>query len=89
MNFFDNHGIITLIFLAVFPRLTLLIASFATGGVFWWLGWFFAPHFLVAILSLSYWDTNPVLVVIAWIMAFTGTSGESSVVNSRVSNSRR
>lgn len=78
MDFFTNHTIITLIFLALFPRLTLLIASFATGGLLWWLGWVFAPHILVAILALPYWDTNPVLVIGAWIIALGGTSGEAS-----------
>ena len=80
MDFFTNYGWISLIFLAIFPRLTLLFASFASGGVLWWLGWFFAPHILVAILSLSYWDTDPVLVVIAWIIALGGTSVETHIL---------
>ena len=80
MNFFEQHGILTLLCLAFFPRLTLLIASFATGGLLWWLGWFFAPHVLVAFLSLPYWDSNPVLVVIAWLIAFSGTGTEAAVV---------
>jgi hypothetical protein len=83
MDFFDQHGVITLICLAIFPRLTLLIASFATGGVLWWLGWIFTPHLLVAILSLAYWHTNPVLVVFAWIIALGGTSAESKVATRR------
>lgn len=86
MNFFDQHGEITLIYLALFPRLTLLLGSFATGGVLWWLGWVFAPHLLVAILSLPYWDSNPVLVVIAWLMALSGTSAESRSVRRRKRN---
>ena len=76
MDFFTNHSPIILICLAIFPRLTLLLASFATGGVLWWLGWFFAPHVLVAILSLSYWDTNPWLVAFAYMFAISGTSTE-------------
>lgn len=83
MNFFDQHDVVTLICLATFPRLTLLIASFATGGVLWWLGWIFAPHLLVAILSLPYWDTNPVLVIVAWIVAFSGTGTETAIVRAR------
>ncbi len=79
MNFFDQHGVFVLICLAFFPRLTLLIASFATGGLFWWIGWIFCPHLLVAILSLPYWHSNPVLVIVAWIMALGGTSGEAKV----------
>lgn len=81
MDFFAQHGVITLICLAIFPRLTLLIASFATGGLLWWLGWIFTPHLLVAILALPYWHTNPVLVVFAWIIALGGTSAESNAVS--------
>lgn len=80
-DFFANHGVLVLICLAIFPRLTLLLASFATGGVLWWLGWIFAPHLLVAFLSLPYWHNNPVLVIIAWILALGGTSGEKKIVS--------
>lgn len=83
MDFFEHHGVITLIFLAIFPRLTLLIASFATGGLLWWLGWIFAPHLLVAFLSIPYWETNPVLVIFAWLIALGGTSAESRAVRRR------
>ena len=83
MDFFDNHGLITLFGLAIFPRLTLLLGSFATGGVVWWLGFFIAPPFLVAVLSIPYWDSNPILVTIAWIMAFTGTGCESHLASAR------
>lgn len=86
MNFFDNHGILVLFGLAIFPRLTLLLASFSTGGIFWWLGWLFTPHLLVAILSLPYWNSNPVLVIIAWLCAIAGTGGEGSYVNNRYSH---
>ena len=82
MDFFDNHGVLTLICLAFFPRLTLLLASFATGGLLWWLGWIVAPHILVAILAIPYWDTNPVLVITAWILAIGGTSTETRVASS-------
>jgi hypothetical protein len=82
MNFFEHHGVIVLICLTLFPRLTLLIASFATGGALWWLGWLFAPHILVAILALQYWDTNPVLVIVAWIVALGGTSAEGGTAAS-------
>lgn len=85
MNYFDEHGVIALFGLAIFPRITLLVASFATGGFFWWLGWLFTPHLLVAILSLPYWSSNPVLVVCAWIMAFVGTGGEGGYARERSS----
>jgi hypothetical protein len=73
MDFFAHHGIIFLLLLVVFPRLTLLFSSVASGGLLWWLGWVFTPHLLVAFLALPYWDTNPVLVFIAWVVALSGT----------------
>ena len=81
MDFFNEHGVWTLIFLAMFPRLTLLFASFASGGWLWWLGWVLTPHLLVAILALPYFDSNPVLVIVAWCIAGCGTWGESSSIN--------
>jgi hypothetical protein len=68
-QFLTHHGIFVLICLALFPRLTLLIASFVTGGWLWWPGLVFTPRLLVAFLALPYWHTNPVLVVIAWSLA--------------------
>lgn len=82
-DFFDQHSTVVLICLALFPRLTLLLASFATGGVLWWLGWVFTPHFLVAILATAggYWEHNPVLVVVAWLLALGGTGAETQTAN--------
>jgi len=77
MDFFDDHGVLALILLAVFPRLTLLFGSFVFGGWLWWIGWIFAPHLLVAILSIPYWDSNPVLCVTAWVIALCGSSSEA------------
>jgi len=79
MDFFANHSVLVLVCLMIFPRLTLLLAGFATGGCLWWLGWVFTPYLLVAFLSLPYYDTNPCLVIGAWILAFSGTYGESRV----------
>ncbi len=76
-----DHGIFFLIGLALFPRITLLFFASTPFGFLAWLGWLFAPHLLVAILSLSYWDTHPVLVVIAWLFALGGTGGEAKVAS--------
>lgn len=87
MDYFVEHGIFLLIFLSLFPRLTLLFGiifgTFISGGFLWWLGWVLTPHLLVAILALPYFDTNPVLVVIAWIIAFSGTGVEYKTANSK------
>ncbi len=80
LEFFQAHAhpLLLLFGLAVFPRITLLFV----GGPFaalHWLGWVFAPHLLVAILATThYWDTNPLLCVVAWFIAFAGTGGEGA-----------
>lgn len=81
VDFFEAHTlpVLLLLGLAVFPRITLLFVG-GPFGVLHWLGWLVAPHLLVAILATTrYWDTNPVLCVIAWFIAFAGTGGESRV----------
>ena len=83
-DFWNHHGIFFLIAIATFPRLTLLFSSVAFGGLFWWVGFFFAPRILVATLAtLAYWNENPILVVISWLVAFGGESSEKMVVINR------
>lgn len=80
-NFWDHHGLLFLFFITTFPRLTLLLSDVAFGGLFWWLGWLFVPRILVAVLAtLAYWQQNPVLVVVSWIIALGGESSEKTVV---------
>ena len=80
-DFWNFHGFFFLFFITLFPRLTLLFSSVATGGLLWWLGWLLAPRLLVAVLAtLAYWNQNPVLVVIAWLVAFGGESSEKFAV---------
>ena len=86
MNFWDVHGVFFLIFITIFPRLTLLISSVPFGGLFWWLGFFFTPRLLVAILAtMAYWTTNPVLVVMSWIVCLFGEFAEKSTVSKKLS----
>lgn len=80
-NFWNYHGVLFLIFITLFPRLTLLLSSVPTGGVLWWLSWLFIPRLLVAVLAtLNYWYQNPFLVVISWLVAFGGESSEKYAV---------
>ena len=84
MNFWDVHGLLFVVFMFAFPRLTLLFSSVATGGLLWWLGFIFAPRLLVAILATTYyWQTNPILVVCTWIWALSGETAEKVVVKKR------
>ena len=84
-DFWQERGAFFLIFGTIFPRLTLLFSSVAFGGLFWWLGFIFAPRILVAVLAtMSYWENNPILVVIAWLVAISGETGEKSILNTQV-----
>ena len=86
MDFWQVHGLIFLICIALFPRITMLVAGIVSSfGPLGWIGWIFAPHFTVAILATTiYWETNPVLCVIAWIVALGGTGAESATVSKSV-----
>lgn len=80
-NYWDRRGVFFLIFITVFPRLTLLFSSVATGGLIWWLGWLLVPRILVAVLAtIAYWNQNPILVVISWLVAVGGESSEKVVI---------
>ena len=81
VNFWAVHGIFFLIFITFFPRLTMLFAVSLHFGILHWIGWLFAPHLTVAILATQYyWQTNPILCIIAWFIAFAGTGGEAKMV---------
>lgn len=85
INYWDVHGVFFLVFIAIFPRLTLLFSSVAFGGIFWWLGFIFAPRLLVAILAtVAYWNTNKLLVIISWLMAIGGESSEKYFIHRRI-----
>jgi hypothetical protein len=84
INFFQKHGVFFLVFITVFPRLTLLFSSVATGGVLWWLGFIFCPRILVASLAtVAYFHTNPILVVISWVVALGGETMEKAGIGGR------
>lgn len=83
-DFWKHHRLLFLIFIAFFPRLTLLFSSVATGGLLWWLGFIFAPRVLVAVLAtVNYWHMNPILVLISWSVALSGESTEKVVIARR------
>lgn len=83
-SYWNNHGIFFLIFITFFPRLTLIFSSVASGGILWWLGFFFAPRILVSFLAtLAYWNENPILVLISWMIALGGESSEKYYVTKK------
>ncbi|MGE4233031.1 MAG: hypothetical protein AB7F43_06855 [Bacteriovoracia bacterium] len=80
-DYWHHHGFVFLVFIAMFPRLTLLFSSVASGGLLWWLSWIFVPRILVAVLAtITYWNQNPFLVIAAWLIAMGGESSEKYVV---------
>ena len=86
LNFWDYHGILFLLGVTFFPRITTLFFTTVSFGFWAILGWIFTPHLLVAIYATTYyWNQNPVLVVISWVMALGGTGGEAKYVNSKTS----
>lgn len=81
IDFWEVHGIFFLLFVTLFPRLTMLFAVSTPFGLLAWIGWLFVPHLTVAILATQfYWHTNPILCIIAWFIALAGTGGEGKVV---------
>lgn len=73
-NFWEVHGFWFLVFMNLFPRITMLVATPYPIGLLGWLGWLFVPRIMAAILATHfYWDTNPVLCVITWLVAFGTT----------------
>ena len=83
MNFWDAHGILFVICMMIFPRLTMLFGAAVTSsfGPLGWLGWVFAPRLTVAIIATGiYWNTNPALIVITWIWVLGGESTEKSTI---------
>jgi hypothetical protein len=84
VDFFYKHGFFFLIFITLFPRLTLLFSSVVSGGFLWWLGFIFCPRILVASLAtVSYFHTNPVLVTLSWIVALGGETMEKAGIGGR------
>lgn len=73
VDFFLRHGWFFLISISFFPRLTLLLSSVPFGGLSWWIGFVFFPRILIASLAtITYFKTNPILVVISWLVALSG-----------------
>ena len=71
VDFWQQHGLLFLLFMALFPRLTMLFATSAPFGFITWLGWLFTPRLTAACLATSfYWQTNTLLCIFAWALAF-------------------
>ena len=77
-NFWIYHGFLLLIGLTLFPRLSILMCNIP-GGLFFWIIWIVFPRIVIAFYaSILYFDTNPILVFLSWIIALSGESTEKS-----------
>ena len=77
-NFWSHHTIIILIGFTLFRRFSLLFCSIPSG-IFFWIGWFFLPRIVIAVYAtIFYLETNPILVILSWIIALSGESAEKS-----------
>jgi hypothetical protein len=90
VDYFNKHGWFFLVFLSLFPRVTLLFSglllnSIEFGGMLWWASFFLAPRILVATLAtINYWNTNQILVILAWLIALGGESSEKFFINRNI-----
>lgn len=80
-DFWDVHGVWFIVFMSIFPRITMLVSTTVGGGFLYWIGWIFAPRLTVAILATyCCGHTNTFIVVMCWIWAFAGDTTEKSFV---------
>tara|TARA_Y100000590_G_scaffold281989_1_gene317192 strand:- start:252 stop:569 length:318 start_codon:yes stop_codon:yes gene_type:complete len=77
-NFWTSNSIVLLIGLTLFPRLSLLFCNIH-GTILFWIGWLIFPRITIAIFAtLFYSSTNPILVILSWLIALGGESAEKS-----------
>lgn len=90
IDFFEKHSLFFLLSISFFPRLTLIVSgllfeSIEFGGLLWWISFFFAPRVLIAVLAtISYWNTNPILVIFSWLIALGGESSEKFIISKKI-----
>ena len=74
MDFWSVHSVFFILFMFFFPRLTMFFMCSLTGyshPILFWVGFFLTPRLLIAILATTFYgETNPVLVIFAWMNAF-------------------
>lgn len=89
-NFWQVHGVLFLLGLVVFPRITVFLFSNVIAGPLFWIFFLLFPRLVIPILAAyHYWDTNPVLVVLSFLICLGGETGEKTVVKRKVVRRRR
>ena len=85
MNFWQAHGLFFLLGLVFFPRITVFFFSQVTGGLVFWVFFLFFPRLVIPILAAyHYWGTNPVLVILSFLICLGGETSEKTVVKRTV-----
>ena len=89
MDFLAAHpdnAVWVLLGCALFPRITMFLIIDPFTSVLSILGFVFLPHLMVAVLATTmYWDTDPLLCVLSWLLALGGSSGEAKAGTRAVS----
>lgn len=76
VDYWDKHGILYILGLLTFPRLTILFFCTVEFGLFEWALWLFFPTLLVAILATRYyWETNEFMCIASWFLVFSVAFG--------------
>ena len=84
-NFWEMHGLLFLAGLTFSPRITVLLFSGVTGGLLFWIFFLIFPRIVIPILAAyHYWDTNPVLVIVSFVICLSAETGEKAVVKKKV-----
>jgi hypothetical protein len=85
-NFWDYHGLLFVLAMFFFPRLTMLFATTVGGGFLYWLGWLLMPRFTVALIAtILFHEHNTLLLIFTWIWALGGETAEKVVAKSSLS----
>ena len=75
-NFWTYHTIFLLVGFTLFPRFSLLFCNIP-GSLLFWIGWIILPRIVIAVnATIYYLDSNPILVILSWIIALGGESAE-------------
>ena len=84
-GYWEVHGFFFLLGLLFFPRITILFFSNVAYGICLFFGILAFPRIIIAILAAySYWDTNPILVIIAFMFCLAGEAAEKAVIKTRL-----
>jgi len=84
-NFWEVHNIFFLLGLVFFPRITVIFFSYVIAGPLFWIFFLFFPRIVIPILAAyHYWDTNPVLVVLSFIISLSAETGEKKVIHKTI-----